>query len=245
MNNNNNDSLQRINRALFADIDSQSQYDMHCQLLQTKSYVNYFSLASGTQSVYRHPKLHIAPDEQVISINPHLGGPLKFFKQQTNNACQIHVFEERSHQFANLCRNIALWRIQEGITPVCAAAWSATGLHTTKHDGHSGIVYVPQIVSVQQCPADEIGAVHQAYRLDDYLASQQFRPTLIECGRPGIASHIIRGAEQTIKSAKPKLLLVDSPWTDWLGLVKQWVPEYKVYYHEAGRRKAAAFLLTL
>ena len=239
------DNKQTENRALLADMASGHRYDLHCQLLKQQGYVQYFSVVDGQLSIYRHPAVPVSPSEQIISINPHLGGPLKYFRQAGGAGSRIHVFEERIHQYANLCRNLAHWQLTDCVTPVCAGIWSGTGLYTTSHEGSSGTLYFAETKAVSECKETVVANAHQAYRLDDYLAKQHFTPTLIECGRQGFASDIIAGAEQTIKSLKPKLILVDSPWNDWLALVKQWVPQYKVYYTEAGRRNAAAFLLTL
>lgn len=240
-----NGKILQLNRSLLADADSQYRHEIHCQLLAAQGYVRYFSIVEGQLSIYRHPAVQFGQREQIISVNPHLGGPLKYFRQSAGAECRMHVFEERIHQYANLCRNLAHWRLDDCVTPVCAAIWSGTGLQTINHDGHSGIFYFPQTTAVQQCDRAAVSNAHQAYRLDDYLATQHFSPTLIECGRPGLAEHIVAGAEHTIKTCKPKLILVDSPGCEWLSLVKQWVPEYKVYYTEAGRKRAASYMLTL
>jgi len=238
-------NFSELNRTLLADADSQYRFDMHCQLLAAHSYVRYFSIVEGQLSIYRHSVVPISQNEQIISINPHLGGPLRYFRQAAGAGCHIHAFEERIHQYANLCRNLVHWQLDEHVTPICAGIWSGTGLQTVNHDGHSGTFYLPESVAVKLCDRKEVNNAHQSYRLDDYLTTQHFKPTLIECGRPGLAKHIVLGAEQTIKMLKPKLILVDAPCCDWLSLVKQWVPEYKVYYTEAGRKKAGAFLLTI
>lgn len=233
------------NRALLADAESQYRYDIHCQLLAAQAYVRYFSIVEGQLSIYRHPAVPISPSEQIISVNPHLGGPLKYFRQAAGATSRIHVFEERTQQFANLCRNLVHWQLDDCVTPICAGVWSSSGLQTVNHNGHSGTFYLPDSIAVKDCDRTLVSNAHQSYSLDDYLTTQHFTPTLIECGRPGLAGQIVAGAEQTIKRLKPKLILVDSPLCSWLAVVKQWVPEYQVFYTEAGRNKAAAFLLTL
>lgn len=238
-------NFSELNRTLLSDFDSQYRFDIHCQLLATQGYVRYFSIVDGQQSIYRHPAVPISQNEQIISVNPHLGGPLRYFRQAAGPGGYVHAFEERIHQYANLCRNLVHWQLEGHVTPICAGVWSTTGLQTVNHDGHSGTFYLPESVAVTESDRSAVNNAHQAYRLDDYLATQHFKPTLIECGRPGLAQHIVKGAEHTIKTLKPKLILVDSPGCNWLSLVKQWVPEYQVFYTEAGRKKAAAYLITL
>ncbi|WP_233008753.1 class I SAM-dependent methyltransferase [Rheinheimera faecalis] len=234
-----------INFNLLADEDSKQRFQEHCKLLQQKSYVQNFSTIDGQLSIYRHPEVKVRRAEQIVSINPHLGGPLKHFVQAAGAQARIHCFEERSNQYSALCRNLLHWHIEPYVVPVCAGVWSETGLLTINHMGHSGAMYLPEIVAAASADRSAVRDAYYAYKLDDYLACQNFRPSLIECGRPGLAYAIIQGAKRTIQQLKPRLILVDSPSCSWLHDVKKWVPEYRVFYSECGRRKSGAFLLTL
>jgi hypothetical protein len=234
-----------INFNLLADEDSKQRFQEHCKLLQQKSYVQNFSTIDGQLSIYRHPEVKVRRAEQIVSINPHLGGPLKHFVQAAGAQVRIHCFEERSNQYSALCRNLLHWHIEPYVVPVCAGVWSETGLLTINHMGHSGAMYLPEIVAAASADRPAVRDAYYAYKLDDYLACQNFRPSLIECGRPGLAYAIIQGAKRTIQQFKPRLILVDSPSCSWLQDVKKWVPEYRVFYSECGRRKSGAFLLTL
>ncbi len=81
--------------------------------------------------------------------------------------------------------------------------------------------------------------------VDDYVRESGFVPTLIESGRIGIATEVVKGAKATIVQHKPKLILLDYPDTAAISMIKAWVPEYQVYYSECGRGNYGVFFLSI
>ena len=93
--------------------------------------------------------------------------------------------------------------------------------------------------------AGEIDLAIFTYAVDDYVRESGFVPTLLESGRIGIATEVVKGAKETICRHKPKLILLDYPHTEAIALIKQWVPEYQVYYSECGRGSYGVFFLQI
>jgi hypothetical protein len=213
------------------------------QLLNQNFYIEGFSDEAGEQ--YAHPQVHAVPGEKVLCIGPYLGKPLQAFAMSANNSFTAHCLEANPFTYAELCINIISWKMQHQVRPVCAGAWSSTGMVAFASEGHTGGGVVLALDEQKPIKPGEIDLAIFAYSLDDYIKESGFVPTLIESGRIGIAYDVVVGARQTIQESKPKLILLDFPDSKVPALLKQWVPDYKVFYSECGRVTYGVFFFTL
>lgn len=227
------------NRDLLTDQLSKDIISQQDFMLRNNIYVDQFSSEGGTQ--YEHPVVKARPGEQIISIGPYYGLPLKAFADACNNDFKAHCLEANPYVYAQLCLNIVDWGIHDKIVPVCAGAWSESGMTAFSSDGHTGGGDVVELKPNQKVRKQQLDLAIYAYSIDDYVTQSGFAPTLLESGRIGIATAVIKGATETIKKYKPKLILLDFPYSDVPSMLKQLVPEYKIYYSECSRINYGAF----
>lgn len=229
------------NVEFLADDLSKELLISHCEMIHNNVYVNNFSEQGGTQ--YEHEKVAIAEHEHILCIGPYLGNPLKAFAERSNNKFIAHCLEANPYVYAQLCRNIVLWNMKDKVIPVCAGAWSETGMVSFAGESHTGGGNI-ELESQAMTPLSLDLAIY-AYSVDDYLKMTGFTPSLIESGRIGIAEHVVAGASEYIKVNKPKLILLDYPQSNTPALLKALVPEYKIYYSECHRINYGTFFATI
>jgi len=229
------------NEQYLADQQSKFLLKQHSEILHGNVYIKEFSNDAGTQ--YDHNIVYVEPNEQIICVGPYYGNPLQAFAKKAENNFYVHCLEANPYVYAQLCRNIILWGMKGKVVPVCAGAWSDTGMVAFAGEGHTGGGNVSHSeINFSPCNLDM--AIY-AYALDDYIEMTGFKPTLIESGRIGIATEVIKGAENYIKKNKPKLILLDFPYSDTPAILKALVPEYKIYYSECNRINYGAFFACL
>jgi hypothetical protein len=112
-------------------------------------------------------------------------------------------------------------------------------------EGHTGGGNVLALNAGEVIKPGDIDMAIFVYAVDDYVRESGFVPTLIESGRIGIATEVVKGAKATIVQHKPKLILLDYPDTAAISMIKAWVPEYQVYYSECGRGNYGVFFLSI
>ncbi|GAB58434.1 hypothetical protein [Rheinheimera nanhaiensis] len=231
------------NIALLADDISKRVMQQQFDMLQQNFYFDGFSVEAGEQ--YTHPVVHAMPGEKILCIGPYLGNPFKFFAKTSAGDFTAHTLEANPYTYAELCSNLVSWGLHKQVRPVCAGAWSSTGMVAFASEGHTGGGNVLELTADKTVKPGDIDMAIFTYAVDDYVAETGFIPTLIESGRIGIATEVIKGARQTIIEYKPKLILLDYPDSDSVRLINAWVPEYKIYYSECGRQRYGVFFLTL
>ncbi len=229
------------NIELMADEASKNILEQHNRMLWQNIYINGFSEENGTQ--YEHAKVHVKKDDAVLCIGPYYGNPLKAFEKTSNGQFTAHCLEANPYVYAELCKNIMLWQMQDKVVPVCAGVWEATGMVPFMAEGHTGGGNVSQ--TNEKLTASNLDMAIYAYTVDDYVGQSGFKPTVIESGRIGIAEQVIKGAEQTIKSLKPDLILLDFPHSNTPSLIKAIEPSYRIYYSEANRINYGVFFASV
>lgn len=229
------------NIRFMADEKSKQLLQTHGDMIHHNVYVNHFSDAGGTQ--YHHEKVAVEPNENILCIGPYLGNPLKAFDEQSNHQFVAHCLEANPYVYAQLCRNIVLWGFKDCVTPVCAGAWSSSGMVAFAGESHTGGGNIDE--SQEEMSALSLDLAIYAYSVDDYLSMTGFLPTLIESGRIGIATDVIAGAKNYIQQYKPKLILLDYPQSNTPAMLKTLVPEYKIYYSECNRINYGTFFATI
>jgi hypothetical protein len=213
----------------------------HHEMISNGVYVNNFSQINGTNNCYQHPDVHVEPHDKIISINPMLGRPLKYFVEATKGLCEVHCFEENALQYMQLCKNIIDWKVESQVLPLCNAIYSSTGMLSVDHQGASGHYNTGDLIRISEENRHNVMQAVFSYRIDDYLKQKSFEPTFIECTRPGMAEHILNGALHTIEKHKPKLLLTASPYSDIAKRIKQINTKYQIFYSESGMRSLGIF----
>jgi len=231
------------NIALLTDDISKRVMQQQLDMLQQNFYLDGFSEEAGGQ--YTHPLVHAQPGDRILCIGPYLGNPFKFFSKTSAGDFTAHTLEANPYTYAELCSNLVSWGLHEQVRPVCAGAWSSTGMVAFASEGHTGGGNVLELTADKTFKPGEIDMAIFTYAVDDYVAETGFIPTLIESGRIGIATEVVKGAQNTIMEYKPKLILLDYPDSDSIQLIHSWVPEYKIYYSECGRQRYGVFFLTL
>ncbi len=228
------------NVALLEDQLSKDILYQHDQMMRNNIYVNDFSKDGGTQ--YQHSIVKAKPGENIISVGPYYGRVLKEFAEICDNNFSAHCLEANPYVYSQLCLNIMDWGLHDKIIPVCAGAWSSSGMSAFRSDGHTGGGDIVTVQPGQKIRKQELDMAIYTYSLDHYVQNTRFAPSLIESGRIGIATEVVKGAEQTIKQHKPKLILLDYPHSLAPSLIKAMVPEYKLYYTESNRINYGVFL---
>lgn len=235
------DPREQQNLALLSDEVSRRVLTQQLYLLRHHCYLDSFSAEAGGQ--YTHPRVHAVPGEQILCIGPYLGKPFQAFALTSGGQFMAHCLEANPFTYAELCINLVSWGMHQQVRPVCAGAWSSTGMMAFASEGHTGGGNVLALDGHSALQAGEIDLAIFTYAVDDYVRESGFVPTLLESGRIGIATEVVKGAKETICRHKPKLILLDYPNTDAIALAKQWVPEYKVHYSECGRGSYGVFFL--
>ncbi|KKL01552.1 hypothetical protein EIK76_03710 [Rheinheimera mesophila] len=231
------------NIELLCDLKSKRVLFQQEQMLNQNFYIEGFSDEAGEQ--YAHPQVHAVSGEKVLCIGPYLGKPLQAFAVSANHSFTAHCLEANPYTYAELCINIVSWKMQHQVRPVCAGAWSSTGMVAFASEGHTGGGVVLALDEQHPLKPGEIDLAIFTYSVDDYIKESGFVPTLIESGRIGIAYDVVTGARQTIETYKPKLIILDYPDSKVPALLKQWVPDYKIYYSECGRVNYGVFFFGL
>jgi len=234
---------QKINLSLLSDDISRRVMSQQCYLLQHNCYLDGFSEEAGEQ--YFHPTVHAVAREQILCIGPYLGMPFMAFENTSDGDFKAHTLEANPFTYADLCINLVSWGMHDKVRPVCAGAWSSTGMVAFASEGHTGGGNVLALKAGEAIKPGEIDMAIFVYAVDDYVRESGFVPTLIESGRIGIATEVVKGAKETIIHHKPKLILLDYPDTSAISLIKQWVPDYQVYYSECGRGNYGVFFLCI
>tara|TARA_R110002167_G_scaffold31464_17_gene103276 strand:+ start:3300 stop:4070 length:771 start_codon:yes stop_codon:yes gene_type:complete len=227
--------------SILGDQRSRNFLQQHHTLLSNGAYINNFSQINGTNDCYQHPDVKVEPQDKIISINPMLGRPLRQFVTMSNHQCQIHCFEENPLLYSQLCKNIVNWEIEKHVVPVCNAVHSNTGIVLVDNQGACGYYNNETLVALSAANRKDLNQAAYAFSLDDYIAQTGFNPTMIECSRPGMAEHILKGGQNSLKQTLPKLLLAASPYSDIARQIKQLSQDYRIYYSESGRRSFGIF----
>jgi hypothetical protein len=226
---------------LLHDEQSRLFLQQHHEMLSNGVYVNNFSQVNGSNNCYQHPNVHVEAMDNIISINPMLGRPIKYFVDVTQGQCNVLCFEENTLQYAQLCKNMVDWQIEKHVLPLCHAIFSSTGMISIDHQGASGHYNTGDLIRISDENRNDVMQAAFSYTIDDYLKQSPFQPTFIECARPGMASHILDGAINTIRNHGPKLLLAASPYSDIAKRIKQINPDYQLFYSESGMRSIGVF----
>ncbi|MBU1308403.1 MAG: hypothetical protein KKE30_02575 [Gammaproteobacteria bacterium] len=234
---------QKINLSLLSDDISRRVMSQQCYLLQHNCYLDGFSEEAGAQ--YFHHAVKAGAGEQILCIGPYLGQPFIAFDKTSGADFTAHTLEANPFTYADLCINLVSWGMHDKVRPVCAGAWSSTGMVAFASEGHTGGGNVLVLNAGEAIKPGEIDMAIFVYAVDDYVRESGFMPTLIESGRIGIATEVVKGAKETIIQHKPKLILLDYPDTAAISLIKQWVPDYQVYYSECGRGNYGVFFLCI
>lgn len=229
---------------LLYDEQSQVFLQQHRDMLNAGMYVNFFSHIQGDMNRFKHYALALTEDETIISINPMQGGALKQFCQLTEQTCQIHYFEENPLLYMDVCKNLIVWQIENNVKPMCAGIAEQSGMFALTHNGGSGHYTSGEITALDAIARDNISQANYCFRLDDYLVQQGIVPTLIECGRPNMAHNIVHGGRDIIEKYHPRLMLVDSPFSNLPAMLKQLQPDYRIFYCEYGLRNVGVYYAT-
>lgn len=234
---------EQTNLSLLSDEVSRRVMSQQFYLLQHNCYLDGFSEEAGAQ--YFHPVVHAVAGEKILCIGPYLGKPFQAFSNTSGGDFTAHCLEANPFTYAELCINLVSWGMQTKVRPVCAGAWSGTGMVAFASEGHTGGGNVLALDSGSVVKPSEIDMAIFTYAVDDYVRESGFVPSLIESGRIGIATEVVKGAKDTIIRHQPKMILLDYPDTAAIALIKQWVPDYKVYYSECGRESYGVFFLSV
>ncbi len=235
--------LQSLNLTVLHDEVSKRVMSQQMYLLQHNCYLDGFSDEAGAQ--YFHPMVQAQAGEQILCIGPYLGKPFVAFDSTSGGDFTAHCLEANPFTYAELCINLVSWGMHSKVRPVCAGAWSSTGMVAFASEGHTGGGNVLPLDAGGPIKPAAIDMAIFAYAVDDYVRESGFVPSLIESGRIGIGTEVVKGAKATIIRHKPKLILLDYPDTAAIGLIMLWVPEYKVYYSECGRGSYGVFFLSV
>ncbi|GHG69333.1 hypothetical protein GCM10010919_19200 [Alishewanella longhuensis] len=234
---------EQVNLNLLSDEVSRRVMSQQFYLLQHNCYLEGFSEEAGAQ--YFHPIVHAVAGEKILCIGPYLGKPFQAFSSTSGGDFTAHCLEANPFTYAELCINLVSWGMQTKVRPVCAGAWSGTGMVAFASEGHTGGGNVLALDSGRVVKPGEIDMAIFTYAVDDYVRESGFVPSLLESGRIGIATEVVKGAKDTIIRHRPKMILLDYPDTEAIALIKQWVPDYKVYYSECGRESYGVFFLSV
>lgn len=234
---------QSINLSLLNDETSRRVMKQQFYLLRHNCYLDGFSEEAGAQ--YFHHAVQAVAGEKILCIGPYLGQPFMAFSTTSKGNFTAHTLEANPFTYADLCINLVSWGMHDKVRPVCAGAWSSTGMVAFASEGHTGGGNVLALKAGEAIKPGDIDMAIFVYAVDDYVKESGFVPTLIESGRIGIATEVVKGAKATITEYRPKLILLDYPDTTAISLIKQWVPDYKVYYSECGRGDYGVFFLCI
>jgi hypothetical protein len=229
-----------INHRLLEDQLSKDILYQHDQMIRNNIYVEGFSNEGGTQ--YEHPIVNAQPGEKILCVGPYYGRVLKTFADRCGNDFTAHCLEANPYVYSQLCLNLMDWGLHDKIVPVCAGAWSTSGMTAFRSDGHTGGGDIVATIPGEKIRKQELDMAIYTYTLDQYVSQTGFIPSLIESGRIGIATEVVKGAAEVITQYKPKLILLDFPYSDAPALIKSMVPEYKLYYTESNRINYGVFL---
>lgn len=229
--------------ALLDDDVSRTVLAQQDRMLRNGVHFENFSSVAGSH--YAHPHVGVAKGDNIISIGTFYGMPLRLFFNQTGRDCRVHCFEANANIYAQLCKNIVAWDMSERVVPVCAAIWSKTGMYAFDSQGGVGGGNVIDPSTGKHPVRETVDLAIYAYSIDDYVKQTGFIPTLIENGRIGITPQVLDGARDTIAKHKPKLILLDFVHSDSVKMLKELVPEYRVFYSESGRWKYGVYFATV
>jgi hypothetical protein len=236
-------SQQSLNLSLLSDETSRRVMSQQFYLLRHNCYLDGFSEEAGAQ--YFHHAVQAVAGERILCIGPYLGNPFMAFATTSEGNFTAHTLEANPFTYADLCINLVSWGLHDRVRPVCAGAWSSTGMVAFASEGHTGGGNVLALNAGEVIKPGDIDMAIFVYAVDDYVRESGFVPTLIESGRIGIATEVVKGAKATIVQHKPKLILLDYPDTAAISMIKAWVPEYQVYYSECGRGNYGVFFLSI
>lgn len=208
-------------RSVLADDTSREVLDKLIEYRITGKIEYLFDIVSSDEENYK--LLNLNDNESYLDLGAYTGDTIKEFLELTGGYKSIVAVEPEERNFRKLKENTAAL---ENITLINAAISSHDGTLMFTHGiGRGG--------SIGKGKTREIPCVF----VDGILSSSNFEVSYIKMDLEGEEIEALKGAEKTIATKKPKLLLaayhrIDDYW-EIPKLILRYNPDYKIYLRKS------------
>lgn len=162
-------------------------------------------IISTTIFFYEHFLGHIddlakVKEGEIIDVGGFIGDSLPILAKYTDK--NVHLFEPISKMF-ELCEDTVRLNKLENVTLNKMALGAAPGTSVINLAGDASTMLNTDLFNKETCKQEEI----KVGTLDEYVEKNNLKVSLIKVDVEGFEQEFLRGAEQTIKTQKPAMLL--------------------------------------
>jgi len=169
---------------------------------------------------YAHPVVHAEPDDTVIDLGAFDGDVSKMFARQVGKKGRIYALEPDTKNFVALSKEAQRW---ENLVPLCVGGWSDDDvLKFDQGDGPSSKISKDGTTSIAVTAVDHLVKIHRIPKVD-----------IIKFDVEGAEAEAIKGAAETIRTHRPKLMVsIYHKYDDIFTLpelLRPMLPRYRFY----------------